>query len=169
MKGLKMKLLISGLVISLMVMLPASTLGEETDEEVKKKEEVVLEEVVVTATRIPTPIEEVGRSITVITSEEIEAKDQPLVSEVLKGIPGIDVWTLGSPGSRSSVSLRGTEPSHTLVLIDGLEMNDPSRANRLFDFGNLTTDNIDQIEILRGPQSILYGADAIGGVINKHG
>jgi len=132
----------------------------------EQKEVAALEEVVVTATRTSTPIEEVGSSITVITAQEIEAKGQTTVQEVLKGTPGLDVWSTGGPGQMSSVSLRGANSYHTLVLIDGVEMNDPSGMNRGFNFANLTVDNIERIEILRGPQSTLYGADAIGGVID---
>ena len=167
MKGLMLKVLIAGLVASFTTIIPGITLGEELKEEKsKKKEEVALEEVVVTATRTPTPAEEVGSSITVITGEEIEAKGQATVQEVLKGTPGLDVWATGGPGSQSSVSLRGAAPYHTLVLIDGLEVNDPTDPNRGFNFANLTVGNIERIEILRGPQSPLYGSDAIGGVIN---
>jgi len=133
---------------------------------VEEKNEVALEEVVVTATRTPVPSEEVGSSITVITAEEIKAKGQVTVQEILKGTLGLDIRNSGGPGSLSSVSLRGAKPFHTLVLIDGVEMNDPTGTNRGFDFGNLIVGNIERIEILRGPQSPLYGADAMGGVIN---
>ncbi len=133
-----------------------------------KDEEPVstLDEMVVTATRISTSIEEIGSSITVITAKDIEAKGYITVKEILKGTPGLDVWSTGGPGSQSSVSLRGANSNHTLVLIDGVEMNDPTGINRGFNFANLTIDNIERIEILRGSQSTLYGADAIGGVIN---
>ncbi|MBW1678886.1 MAG: TonB-dependent receptor [Deltaproteobacteria bacterium] len=160
MKGLMSKGLIGAMVVSLMAIMPEITLAEETEEE------VAMEEVVVTATRTSTPTEEVGSSITVITAEEMEARGQTTVREVLKGTLGLDVWATGGPGQMSSVSLRGANSYHTLVLIDGVEMNDPTGANRGFNFANLTVDNIERIEILRGPQSPLYGADAMGGVIN---
>jgi vitamin B12 transporter len=127
---------------------------------------VTMEEVVVTATRVPTPTEEVGSSITVITAKDIEAKGYTTVKDVLKGTPGLDVVSSGGPGQSSSIFLRGTNSYHTLVLIDGVEMNDPTGMQRGFDFANLTVDNIERIEVLRGPQSPLYGANAMGGVIN---
>jgi len=129
-------------------------------------EEKVLKEVVVTATRIETPAEEVGSSLTVITAEDIAAKGCTTVTEVLRGTVGVDVAVAGGPGQESSVFLRGAESYQTLVLIDGLELNDPSGRNRGVNFANLTVDNIERIEILRGPQGPLYGADAMGGVIN---
>ncbi|MDY6863862.1 MAG: TonB-dependent receptor [Thermodesulfobacteriota bacterium] len=166
MKGLMTKIFFGGLIIHLMWITPAICPGEEVNKNTVGVEEAVLDEVVVSATRTHTPVEEVGSSITVITNKEMEARGQRTVKDVIKGTLGLDVWTNGGPGSMSSVSLRGANPYHTLVLIDGVEMNDPTNMNRIFDFGNLMVDNIDRIEILRGPQSPLYGADAIGGVIN---
>lgn len=130
------------------------------------KEAVELEEVVVTATKIPTAEKELGSSVTVITEEEIKAKGYSTVKEVLKGTVGLDVVSTGGPGSQTSVFLRGANSYHTLVLIDGMEVGDPSQAQRQFNFANLTVDNIERIEIVRGPQSVLYGADAMGGVIH---
>ncbi len=125
-----------------------------------------IEEVVVTATRLETPVKEVASSITVITSDEIERKHAKTVLEVLREVPGINVTRQGGVGGSSSVFMRGANSFHTLVLIDGIEVNDPINPNRAFDFAHMTTDNIERIEILRGPQSTLYGSDAIGGVIN---
>jgi len=125
-----------------------------------------MEEVVVTATRIETPTEEVGSSISVLTAQEIAAKGYTTVKEVLEGTLGVDVSTTGGAGQMSSIFVRGATSYQTLVMIDGVEMNDPSGMNRGFNFANLTVDNIERIEILRGPQSPLYGADAMGGVIN---
>lgn len=146
------------LFVCMFIILPVSISAQEAGKE--------MEEVVVTATRIATPTEEVGSSITVVTAEEIEAKGYTTVQEALKGTPGLDVSAVGGPGQASSVFLRGAESHHTLVLMDGVEMNDPTGANRGFNFANLTVENIERIEILRGPQSTLYGADAMGGVIN---
>jgi len=125
-----------------------------------------LEEVVVTATKVPTAEREIGSSVTVITEEEIKARGYTTAKEVLKGTLGLDVISNGGPGSQTSVFLRGANSYHTLILIDGMEMGDPSLVQRRFDLGNLTVDNIERIEIVRGPQSVLYGADAMGGVIN---
>jgi len=146
------------LFVCMLLILPCSIFAKEAGE--------VMEEVVVTATRISTPEEEVGSSINVITAKEIEAKGYFTVHEALKGIPGLDVSTEGGQGQGGSVFMRGANSYHTLVLIDGVEMNDPTGINRGFKFANLTVDNIERIEVLRGPQSVLYGADAMGGVIN---
>jgi vitamin B12 transporter len=132
----------------------------------EEDEAVELEEVVVTATKVPTSEREIGSSMTVITEEEIKAKGYTTAKDVLKGTLGLDVISNGGPGAQTSVFLRGANSYHTLVLIDGMEAMDPSGTQRLFDFANLTVNNIERIEIVRGPQSVLYGADAMGGVIN---
>jgi len=129
-------------------------------------EEEKLGEVIVTATRIETPASEVASSVTIITGQEIREKQKATVLEVLQTVPTLDVVQAGGPGRETAIFIRGAKSEHTLVLIDGVEMNDPSSPGRTFDFANVTTDNIDRIEILRGPQSTLYGSDAMGGVIN---
>ncbi len=131
-----------------------------------EEKEVTLEEVVVTATRVETPIEEIASSMTVISSKEIERKQKATVSEVLKGIQGLDVVQTSGVGRDTSIFIRGANSEHTLVMIDGVEVNDPISPGRSYDFAHLTVDNIERIEVLRGPQSTLYGSDAIGGVIN---
>jgi vitamin B12 transporter len=132
----------------------------------KKTKEEKTEEVVVTATRIETASREVGSSITVITNQQIDESQNTTVLEVLRTVPSLDVIRSGGPGGQTSVFIRGAQSEHTLVLIDGVEMNDPITPGRSYDFASLATDNIERIEIIRGPQSILYGSDAIGGVIN---
>ncbi|ABA58387.1 TonB-dependent receptor [Nitrosococcus oceani ATCC 19707] len=125
-----------------------------------------LEPIVVTATRTPTPVQDVGSDMSVITAEDLVQRQRMPVLEVLRGLPGVDVVQSGGLGQQTSVFLRGANANHTLVLIDGVEANDPSNPSGSFDFANLLTDNIERIEILRGPQSTLYGSDVIGGVIN---
>lgn len=122
--------------------------------------------VTVTPTRHPTPIDQVGSTVTVVTADDIESAQQRTVPDVLRTIPGVTVVQAGGPGAATTVSLRGTNTNHTKVLIDGVDAGDPSNANGAFDFGNLLTSDIERIEVLRGPQSGLYGSDAIGGVIN---
>lgn len=124
------------------------------------------EEIVVTATKIEQHQAEVGSSTTVITSEQIERAGKETVLEVLRQVPGLTVMQSGGLGGLTNIYLRGSKPGHTLVLIDGVEVNDPMVTDRSFDFAHLTTDNIERIEIVRGPQSTLYGSDALGGVIN---
>lgn len=131
-----------------------------------QKSEVRFDEIVVTANRLETSAREVGSSITVITAKEIEQRQQPLLLDVLRSVPSLDVVQNGGPGRSSSVSMRGANSEHTLVLLDGIQLNDPSSPGGGYDFANLPTDNIEQVEILRGPQSTLYGSQAMGGVIN---
>jgi vitamin B12 transporter len=125
-----------------------------------------LEELVVTANRLETSTNEVGSSITVITAREIEERQQPFLLDILRSVPSIDVVQNGGPRSTSSVFMRGANSEHTLVLLDGIELNDPSSPGGSYDFANLPTDNIERIEILRGPQSTLYGSRAMAGIIN---
>jgi len=123
-------------------------------------------EVVVTATRLETPVDEVSGTILVISSDDIEQRQARTVADALRGLPGIDLISQGGPGKSSSVLLRGGNTRFTLVMIDGVEVNDPSNPERTFDFAHMSTTDIGRIEILFGPQSTLYGSDAIGGVIN---
>ena len=122
--------------------------------------------IVVSATRVETPYEQLGSSATVITRQDIERSQKTTVIELLRTVASIDVASSGGPGQPASVFIRGAKSEHTLVLIDGVEVNDPISPGRAFDWAHLTTDNIERIEIIRGPQSTLYGSDAIGGVIN---
>jgi vitamin B12 transporter len=125
-----------------------------------------LQTVVVTATRIPTPEFQVASSITVVTADEIAARQLRTVPDLLRDIPGLNVIQSGGPGGQTSVFLRGTNSNHTKVFIDGIDVSDPSNSNASFDLGQLLTQDISRLEVLRGPQSGLYGSDAVGGVIN---
>ena len=129
-------------------------------------EVIKMDPVVVTATRTRTPLSQVASSVTVITAEEIEAKQQPLVVDLLRSVPGVYVARTGGPGGTTSIYLRGTDNKHTLVMIDGVELGDPSSAGATVNLTNLAAINIERIEVVRGAQSVLYGSDAIGGVIN---
>ncbi|HEY3637413.1 MAG TPA: TonB-dependent receptor [Rhizomicrobium sp.] len=124
------------------------------------------ETVVVTATRTPTPEAKIASSITVITAKDIAAKQQQTLPDVLADAPGLNVLQSGGPGGQTSVFMRGTDSNHVKVLVDGIDMSDPSSPTGTFDFGQFLTQDIERVEILRGPQSGLYGSDAIGGVIN---
>ena len=125
-----------------------------------------LDEIVVTATRSEAERNEVGSSVTVISREEIEQRQMPFVLDLFRSVPALDVVRSGGPGGQTYVGIRGAKSEHTLVLLDGVRMNDPSSAGVACNFSSLTTDNIERIEVLLGPQSTLYGSDAIGGVIN---
>jgi vitamin B12 transporter len=124
----------------------------------------MLNPVVVTATRVPTPESDVGSSITVITSEEMQRKQERTLPEALADVPGLNVVQTGGPGGTTSVFIRGANSDQTKVLIDGIDATDP--ATGTFNFEHVLTWDLDRIEIVRGPQSGLYGSEAIGGVIN---
>jgi len=120
---------------------------------------------VVSATGTAVPVENAAASVTVISSGEIEARQRRTVPDILMSVPGINVVQQNGPGGFTSIFTRGTNPNHTKVIIDGVEVSDPSSASRTFDFGQLLAMDLDRVEVLRGPQSGLYGADALGGVI----
>jgi vitamin B12 transporter len=125
-----------------------------------------LQALVVTATRIPTPEIEVASSVTIVTADDISARQIRSLPELLKEVPGLNVVQEGGPGGQTSVFMRGTNSNHTKVFIDGIDVADPSSSTSSFDFGQLLTQDIQRVEVLRGPQSGLYGSDAVGGVIN---
>jgi vitamin B12 transporter len=122
--------------------------------------------VVVTATRIPTPESQVASSVTVITEQQIVAMQATTLPDVLKYVPGLNLVQSGGPGGQTSIFMRGTNSNHIKVLVDGIDISDPSSPNAAFDFGQFLAQDIERIEVLRGSQSGLYGSDAIGGVIN---
>jgi len=125
-----------------------------------------LGEVIVSATKTEQYQAEVGSSTTVITAQDLKKNGKRTVLEVLRDVPGVSVMQCGNLGGSTSIYLRGSKPGHTLVMIDGVEVNDPMATGRSFNFAHLLIDNIERIEVVRGPQSTLYGSDAIGGVIN---
>ncbi len=125
-----------------------------------------LSEIVVTANKTETPYYALGSSVSVITSDEISRQNLRTVVDVLRELPGLTITQHGGPGKLASVYTRGANSNHTLVIIDGVKMNDASSPNNAFDFSTLYTNDIERIEIVRGPQSTLYGSEAIAGVIN---
>jgi vitamin B12 transporter len=125
-----------------------------------------VEAVIVSATRLPTPESQVASSVTVITAEDIAARQERSLPDILKDVPGLNVIRTGGPGGQAAVYMRGTNNNHTKVLVDGIDVSDPSSSNASFDFSQFLTQDIERVEVLRGPQSGLYGSDAIGGVIN---
>ncbi|MGE3332223.1 MAG: TonB-dependent receptor plug domain-containing protein [Rhodospirillaceae bacterium] len=124
-----------------------------------------LDEIVVTASRTLVPLKTVGSAIDVLTAEDIAQRPRFEVADLLREVPGVAVNRSGQRGSQTQVRMRGAEGNHTLVLINGIEVGDPMTADE-FDFANLLTDDVARVEVLRGPQSALYGSQAIGGVIN---
>ena len=124
------------------------------------------EYVVASATRIPTEIANVGSSVTVITAPQIEARQQRSLPDVLRSVPGVNIVQTGGAGGQTSLFLRGANPNHTKVLLDGIDIADPSTPSGAIDISKLLTGDIAKVEVLRGPQGALYGSDAIGGVVN---
>lgn len=150
-----------GLLIVLLVGIMSAATGVNVRAE-EKGRAVALDDVVVTATLTGTPERAVGVSHTVITKEEIQSRRATDVAELLRSVAGITLIRQGSQGAQSVVFPRGGENNFTMVLIDGVQVN---LGGGDFYWETLTTDNIERIEIIRGPQSALYGSDAIGGVI----
>ncbi len=122
--------------------------------------------VVVSPTTVPTPTEQSASSVTVMTGADLERQQIRTIPDALETVPGLNVVQTGGPGGQTSVFMRGTNSNHVKVLVDGIDVGDPTTPNGAFDFGHLLTGDIERIEVLRGPQSGLYGSDAIGGVIS---
>jgi vitamin B12 transporter len=124
------------------------------------------ETVVVTATRAPESRELTGTSISVLTATDLANQQIIALSDALTEVPGVQIVRNGGIGQPTSILLRGAEAGQTLVLIDGVRINDPTAVDESAILGDVLVNNIDRVEVLRGPQSTLYGSDAIGGVVN---
>jgi vitamin B12 transporter len=123
-------------------------------------------EIVVTATRVPTPVLDIPAGVSVIDRQTIEQRGYTTLTDALSAIPGVHVSQSGGAGGNASVFVRGTNSNHVLVLRDGMPLNDASDASGAFNFGVDTLADVERIEIIRGPMAALYGSGAIGGVIN---
>jgi len=123
---------------------------------------VVLNPVVVTATRFPRSAAGVPAAVTVLRGAELRVQGIHTVLEALRDVPGAAVVQTGSFGGQASLFLRGGQSNYVKVLVDGVPVNQPGGS---FDFANLTTDNVERIEVVRGPASVLYGSDAVTGVV----
>ncbi len=134
---------------------PAEALAEEA-----KK----VEPIVITATTIETPAEQLGASVSVVTEDDIRTYRYETVEDALRSVPGVEIRRSGSLGKTSSLTIRGANPNQVQVLVDGVRVKSPTTGQA--ELSDIAPDLIERIEIVRGPQSTLYGADAIGGVIN---
>jgi len=143
-----------------------SPLFSQENSEKKKQIPPLQHKIVVTATRIETPAQEIASSVTVISGEELEQMKKTTVLEALEEILGLTIIQNGPAGGAASTFIRGANSEHTLFLMDGVELNDPISPARSFDLAHFLLDSIERIEILRGPQSTLYGSDALSGVVN---
>ena len=121
---------------------------------------------VVTADREPEPISRTGSSISVVKGETLATSNPGSLVDALRTVPGLDISESGGPGSTTNIRLRGANTGQTLVMIDGIRINDPTAASGDFDFAMFAPIAIERIEVLKGPQSALYGSDAMGGVVN---
>jgi vitamin B12 transporter len=124
-----------------------------------------IEEILVSASLIPIAASRSANAITVIDSEQIKLRAAQSVSDLLRDVPGFAVSQSGSLGALSEIRVRGGESNHMVVLVDGIEVMDPSGSDQV-NWGTFATTEIERIEIVRGPQSALSGSDAISGVIN---
>jgi vitamin B12 transporter len=146
----------------LLAALPAA--AQETKPEEKRAEAKSVDPVVVTATTVPTKAEQLGVALSVVTEDDFKTYHYTTVDEAMRNVPGVDIRRSGSLGKTSSISIRGANSNQVQVLVDGVRVKSPTLGQ--VDLSDLSPDLIDRIEIIRGPQSTLYGADAIGGVVN---
>ncbi|MGQ9688528.1 MAG: TonB-dependent receptor plug domain-containing protein [Desulfobaccales bacterium] len=147
------------MILGIFLLLTSGRAGAEE----RGREAVEMEPVVVTATGTEVPVKETTQSVTVITDKQIQERQAVRVEEILRYVPGVNLTQTGSRGAITGLYLRGGNTNHTQVLFNGVRIND---AGGDFDFNALTTDNLDRIEVVRGPMSALYGADAMTGVVN---
>lgn len=159
-KGLCMVCMVIVFMLLVLMGIPVFAQGTSANEEVK------MEEVVVTATRTQEKPKILPVSISIVTEEEIEASGFTDVSDLLKYVEGIYVQAAGGPGAMTNLRIRGLDSRWVMVMVDGMEMNDPSAVGGAFDFSDLSVDDIQRIEVVRGPESPLYGSDAMAGVVN---
>ncbi len=154
-------------ILITLCLLPLRGLGQVTNP--PENSAVELPDAVVTATRFARDLSDLATPVSVISRQDIEDSESRFAIDALRQVPGLILLQSGGVGRTASVRLRGLSGQQNLVLIDGVELNNSGSASTSegdFDFGNLTTADIERIEVIRGPQSAIYGADAIGGVIN---
>jgi outer membrane cobalamin receptor len=123
-----------------------------------------LDPVVITATKYETRAEQLGASVTVVPGDDVQRYHYETVEDVLRTVPGVEVRRAGSIGKLSNISIRGANANQVQVLVDGVRVKSPTTGQA--DLSDISPDLIERIEVIRGPQSTLYGADAIGGVVN---
>jgi vitamin B12 transporter len=138
-----------------LAMLPTSAFAQTAEDEI-----------VVTASGFEQPRSETGQAIEIVDRDRLDQLQSATIADALQTIPGVRIATRGGLGGQSSAFIRGGSSAQTLVLIDGVRINDLTSPNGAFDFGALMTGNIGRVEILRGPNSVIWGSQAIGGVVN---
>ena len=145
-------------LVWLMVLLLSAPLAARAQEPKR------VDPVVVTATTVETPVEQLGASVSVVNGQDFQTYHYPTVDEALRSVPGVEIRRTGAYGKTSSISIRGANANQVQVLVDGVRVKSPTLGQ--VDLSDLSPDLIERIEIVRGAQSTLYGADAIGGVVN---
>ncbi|MBI1786003.1 MAG: TonB-dependent receptor [Acidobacteria bacterium] len=140
-------------------------LGPETQLEIRLELAPVHDAITVTGSAIPSPASEQAGSITVIPRGEVAGRNEAMALDLLRQVPGVAIAQTGQRGGQTSLFVRGGDSKFNLVLIDGVPVND-MRFGGLFDFAHIPTDQLDRIEVIRGPQSAVYGSNAISSVVN---
>lgn len=156
---------VGGIMLALCSCLVSPAVWAEAVSDQEESGETKLETMIVTAHRIPVTQPDVASSISTIERDLIDQRQSIFATDILRDLPGIAVSRISGFGSQTQVRIRGAEANHVLVMIDGIQANDPAGSDE-FDFSSLTTFDVERIEFVRGPQSALWGSDAVAGVIN---
>ena len=156
------------LMLMTVVLLPAVTVAQDVKPDAKpadvKSDVKKVDPVVVTATKVETPQSELGATVSIITEDDVRTYHYTRVEDALRNVPGVEIQRSGSLGKTTSIKIRGAGSQQVTVLVDGMRVSSPTLGST--ELSELTLDGIDRIEVVRGPQSTLYGADSIGGVVN---
>ncbi len=151
-------------LITVLLLSAAAAFADNSTQPVAVKPPSVAAEIVVTASALPETVESTPAAVTIITKSQIQEKGARDVADVLREVPGIVMSRTGSEGRATSLFTRGANSTHTLVLWNGIEINNPYFAG--YDWGRFSTAGVEQVEVVRGPYSALYGSDAVAGVVN---
>ncbi|MEM9705293.1 MAG: TonB-dependent receptor [Pseudomonadota bacterium] len=154
-------LLVFSSVITLNLYASAPAIAQSADLDTTDRDTII-----VTGTRFPIPLDQLGQSVSVITAEDIELRQQVQIFDALALVPGLQTQRSGPIGTVSTVFLRGAPSNTTLVVQDGIVLNNLAATSGGFSFANFDTSDVERIEVIRGAQSTIYGSDAIGGVVN---
>ncbi len=152
-------------ILFLLCLGSATKAAEPVSADEEADEEEALETLVVTAHRTPIPLSQAGSTVSVLDEIQITERQQVFAADLLRDLPGVSLSRTSTNGSLTQVRVRGAEANHLLVVIDGVEVNDPASGDE-FNFGSLTNYDIASIELVRGPQSALWGSDAMAGILN---
>ncbi|HHQ13924.1 MAG TPA: TonB-dependent receptor, partial [Chromatiales bacterium] len=147
-----------------LTLLTVATVGLGTTA-ISASAEETLPNIVTIASRTPIERNRIGSAISIVDRDLLEQRQSVTVADILQDLPGLAISRAGGPGQQTQLRIRGAEANHVLVVIDGVRVNDPAIGDE-FSFEQLTSWDVDNIEVVRGPQSALWGSDAMAGVIN---